>query len=358
MSLRPLLLSSSLLALLAAAPARAEDPAPASGDKVQLACNWSKGAARGFELAVDMNQTMNMGGMEIPTEMKMSQVWTETCDAVDDKGVGTVRVKFVRIHGNLSNPMMGDIAFDSDKPADEGGADEGNPMAGMAAMLSKTLTALANQEIEARFAANGEMVSMKAPAMESDPMGGGGFSADDMAKQMGALGKFPEKPVGVGDSWSSESSMKAGMGLNLKVKLKNTVQAIDAELVTVTQDGEFSTEAGGGDDAGDDPRAAMMKQMFEKLKITEGRQTGTIKLSRKDGRLVSSDGAATIKMEIPADDSGAGGPLAGGLTMEQKMKMKATRLAKLPEPAKKAEPAAPLTPTTPTTEDPSKLPPK
>ena len=77
----------------------------------------AKGAKLGFEMSMDMQQMMNMGGMEVPTELGLNQTWVETCKDVDAAGVATLHTQFVRVHGNFSNPMMGEFPFDSDKTA-------------------------------------------------------------------------------------------------------------------------------------------------------------------------------------------------------------------------------------------------
>jgi hypothetical protein len=336
---RGLVLTSSLLLLLAGAlagtPAVAQEGGaapPAVGEKVKLAVALAKGAKLGFEQKVDIEQNMNMGGMEIPTQIGLNSTWVDTCEAVDESGVATVRTKYVRVHGNFSNPMMGEFPFDSDKPAGDGGADEGNPMAAMAGQVTKAFTAMAQMEIEARIGGDGTLVSAKMLGDAGMP----GMNAEDMAKQMGGLGTYPKDPVGVGDSWTNESTMSAGMGMKLKTKIKNTVKAIAADTVTLSQEGEISKMPGGGGTS-DDPQQAMMMQMMEKMTLESTKMSGTMSLSRKDGRVLSAEMDTTVKMSVPESEG-------GGMTMEQKMKMKISRLDKLPEAAKKEGAKAPETP--------------
>lgn len=333
MSHRPFVLTASLLLLLAGsfdAAAQEGGAAPpaapqAAGEKIQLAVRSEKGARLGFEMSMDMQQTMNMGGMEVPTELGLNQTWVETCKDVDAAGVATLHTQFVRVHGNFSNPMMGEFPFDSDK-ADEGGAaDEGNPMAAMGAQLTKAFTQMATMEIESKVGADGTTISAKMLTGDAAMQQG----AEDMSKQMGGLGKLPKDPVGVGDSWTNETTVSAGMGMKLLTKVKNTVQSIDADAVTVKQEAEISKLPADAS-ASDDPQQAAMAQMMANMTLSGGEMKGTARVSRKDGKVLGSE--STMKFKL-ADESGG-----TGMALEQTMKMKLTRLDKIPERAKKAEP--------------------
>lgn len=334
MSLRPFVLTASLLAALAAAPtfvpAFAEDKAaaPSSGEKVALAIRFEKGSKLGFEQKMQMTQMMNMGGMEIPTEISMNQSWTEACESVDAKGVGEMRTKFVRVHGSFSNPMMGDFPFDSDAPA-AAAADDGNPMAAMGAQITESMTALAKIELVSHVAKDGSTVDMKAAEGVSLPPG---TDPVEMGRQMGALGKLPSEPVGVGDSWTNESTITAGMGLKLKNTMKFVVKAIDADAVVVSVEGSI-TKLDDDGETSDDPQAAMVRQMMASMKVTDSKVSGEGSYSRKDGRLLGMKSVMSFKMESEQE---------GGMTLDQTANVAIARLEKLPVAA--TQPTTPAAP--------------
>jgi len=107
-----------------------------------------------------------------------------------------------------------------------------------------------------------------------------------------------------------------------------TVSAIDADTVTVKQDGEVAKLPADAA-ASDDPQQAMVAQMMDGLKMSESSLTGTAKISRKDGKLLSAE--STVKFKLAGEAQGQ------QMEMAQTAKSKVSRLAKLPEPAKKPD---------------------
>jgi uncharacterized protein DUF6263 len=311
------LVLSSAAWMFLATPSMAED-GPA---KVQLAV--APQAGQRFALQNDLSMTMNMMGMDIPTEVH--QFLIVKAEEVAADGTVTLREKVARLWGKTSNPMMGDVEFDSDKPPEDG--PPADQAAAMKQMMLKQLTALAGKEIVVRMGKDGQIKSVEASGVQG---------GDEMAKGLSAFGKLADKPLAVGESWDSETESQAMPGRTLKVKIKNTVKAVDAETVTISQTGTMEMGAAAADTG--DPRAAMMAQM----KLKSGTLKGTIKVLRKDGFVQSADLERSTEFEGEA----------GSMKMDMKVHTErkpapaedAKPLEKKPDDAKKPNEPSPAAP--------------
>lgn len=323
--IRPLALTATLALALGSFQAFAQEAAAppaaqATGEKVKLELNLTKGQKFDTAVKMTMAQNMNVGGMDMSTDIEMSVLQTNSVEALDDAGVATMKTKVRRITGSFSNPMMGQIEFDSDKK-DE--AESGNPMMDQ---MTKQFTAEAGKEHVVKLAKDGTTSS----GAKDDP------SADAM-RAMGGINKLPKDPVGVGDSWTNETEGTT-QGMQTKTKMKTTVKSIDADTITVTHEGTLELSSGG--DAGE-TSANPMARMASKMKMKATKIVGESKISRKDGYILVSDVTSDMEMEIPADENAENPMLAGGMTMTMKQKVHQER-----KPAS-ADAAAPATPSEP-----------
>lgn len=318
-------LASSLL-LLVVARASAQDPpapaAPPAGEKIKLAFT----PAAGDKFALENTMHMNVQVMGIDQEIDINQLIVMQIESVAADRSFAMRNRIARIWGKMSNPMMGDFDFDSDKPAEQ--ADPDDRAGAMKVMLQKQFTAMAGKDITLQMSSDGTVKTAST----------GDATADQMAQQMSGLGKLPEKPVGVGDTWDAETTQAGMQGMKMKVKLKNTLKAFDADTVTIEQQGAM--DIAGDKDGGDpsNPAAAMMANM----KTKSSSMKNTLKLSRKDGLTLSGDMETNIEMSMGGGDDAAGGGMpAGGLEMAMKMKMHQERKAAPPDAPAKPEGGAP-----------------
>lgn len=308
MKLRTFVLTAACAAALVTAlpsqftaRAAAEDaPAASTGDKISFALTPAKGLSFATEAKMTMKQAISFGGMDIDTDMNMTTVARVDVTDVGETGDVTMKTTTTRLHGLMSNPMMGEIAFDSDKPE----ADADNPMA---AQITQAFTAAVGQEISLVLAKDG--------TVKSGSGGAGEVSGAQVAELAGGIGTFPKNPVGVGDSWTSDTTRDM-QGMKLNVKMKFTLKAFDADTATIAQTGEMSMAgAGGGDDG--NPMAAALARM----KMKSSKLEGTLKVSRKDGMAISSDVDSVIDMSMEADPNAEDPMAAGGMSMKMTMKM-------------------------------------
>ncbi|MCG3133516.1 MAG: hypothetical protein HMLKMBBP_00694 [Planctomycetes bacterium] len=300
--------------------AAAEDAPAAAGEKITLAMTPAKGTSFATEMKMSMLQAMSFGGMDIDSDIKMTSVTRADVSDVSETGDVTMKIKVTRMSGSMSNPMMGEIAFDSDKPE----ADADNPMA---AQISQAFLQGVGQEIQAVCAKNGEVKSM---------VGGPEMAGGDLGDMIGGMGGMPDKPIGVGDSWTLDKTRNM-QGMQIRVKAKYTLKSFDADTATVAVTGEMSMAGGGGGDDGGNPMAAVMARM----KMKTSKMEGTTKVSRKDGLAISGDVETVMEMSMDADPNAADPMAAQGMSMKMTMKMHQER-----KPASYADkkPVAPETP--------------
>lgn len=316
---------SALLALSAFADdSAAPAAAPAAAAKIQLAITPQAGQK--FGVQNDSNVSMNVMSMDMA--MEMHQTMSMSVEKVAPDGTATMRVKIARVNGKMANPMMGDIEFDSDKPAEKSTAQD--QMAQMKSQMTRAFTMTAGKEITMQLARNGKIEKLDAGAMPG---------AGDLSKAVGGLGVLPDHAVGVGDSWDAvvETQMQS---MQMKVKMKNTLTAFDADSATIAQEGSMEMSGTGNADSSD-PQAAMMS----KMKMTSSSVKGTQKISRKDGLVLSADMTMDAEMGIEGDPN-AGDPMAAaGIQMTMKMKNHQQRTAAVEEKKPADVPVAPATDT-------------
>jgi hypothetical protein len=254
-----------------------------------------------------------MMGME--TEVDVNQfVVTKVEDLVAD-GTFSLRTKMAHIWGKISNPMMGEIEFDSDKPEEKSDGDAEDPMSMAKKQMAKQLAAAAGKEVVLSMGRDG--------ASKSADAGEGA----QLSKMISGLGKLPEKPVGVGDTWTTDVEA-AVQSLNMRVKTKNTIKAVDALSVTIEQEGTMEL-AGAGTGDKSSPQAAILASM----KTKSSSMKGTLKISRKDGLALTSDNEMNLEMTMGSGEKDDQNPMAG-MEMTMKISVHAERKAAPPEEKK------------------------
>lgn len=325
----------AVVAAPAAVSASLAEEGEVANTKAPLAARMQKGQVVWFKQTMKQDADINMGGMQMSNQMEMNQSWSQTCDSVDEKGVMGVRMKFARIWGKMTNPMMGELQFDSDNP--DAGSD--NPMLGQ---MAAALTTLAGTELAGNLNPNGTMTGMKmAGGAADDPVQK--QMVEQLEKQLQGIATLPDHPVGVGDTWTVKTDMNM-QGMAISIEVNNKVTATDAESVTVAHDGKMSMSASKATDDGGDPRAAAMREMMSKMKLKSSGMKGSSRISRADGLVLSSvmDQEMSLEMELPPEAAQQG--MSGGMEMKQQVHMTIDRTE---APAPKAEKKNTETPAAP-----------
>jgi len=291
------LLAAGFVAVALCAPTAAQDTEAPAAEKFEFKLDLKQGDTFAFRQTMDMNQDLDMGGMQMSTIMSMTSDYSYEVTDVAESGDMSLKIKFGRITGSFENPMMGSLEFDSEKETEE----TGNPMIDMMAGM---FTANAGQELSMVMNPDGEVVSvdgveeMVDRLLENNPMAGmgGAIDAESMKTQMkdnfeGQLGQIPADPVAVGDSWTTDRGMSGMGGMGMQMSITSTLNALDGHEAVI--ESTITGELSGG-------------QMAEMLNVEEFTGTSNTTLSVTDGLPLTS--TATINMTATMDSpQGQGG---------------------------------------------------
>lgn len=349
------------------------------GEKVPLTLHLTKGATAEFEQTSITSQTMTREGAPMQNSVEAHRALTVTVASVAADGGGTIDVKFGRIHGSAASPM-GTFEFDTEKAADPA-----DPTAQFTAPFSKPLTVLSGKTVTASVAKDGKVSDVKGSEALAEEAAAGNPMAKRMAQQFlsatavrgyvtWVFTKMPEKPVGVGDTWTDQITQDPQDGVKMTVDLTFKVTAMDADAVSVSVDGKVSivpvdvpgatpgADGGkpGGEKAGDKGGGAPGGAggfgvggpggagapggaggagrggrggpggtgggFMKDANVEKGVISGTAKVSRKDGMTISSETEMLLVLK------GKDGTPAAGTSVEQTQTSKMVRKAAAAKP--------------------------
>lgn len=309
---------SLVLSLIAAAPVLAQ--------QVDMRTTAKKGASVWLLQEQLQTQAFEVMGQEIESTQTIRRALHVTVDDVDADGNLMVTTKLVRVHGSITNPSMGDLEFDSAKPFE---APEDDPTGGMLTTMLKTMTAGAGKSFVAKVDPFGRVVQLvdtKAMAADGDVPA----MEDGALKAMveGAFGRRSDKPIAPGESWANDETDRGGR-LPVVMKAKMVLAKADATAFELTSTGtiEKLPPAAEGEGEGNDQDPA--KEMLRSMKLSNGKVTGTTKLSREDGFLLE----AKLETSMDAEMS------MGGMSVPMAIKQVTTtkRITEAEAMPKKAE---------------------
>lgn len=149
-----------------------------TNEKILLRYNLKQG--EGYEQTMDNDTKTQIMGMDVPSLQKISTKTIVT--QVDDAGNLTQETTIEKFYMKQSNPMMGDMEYDSEDPKKQEPA------------LAAQLGSMKGTKTITKISPNGKML--------------------ENSKDVGNIGtsnQYPEKAVGVGDTWEVSSSMKNPM---------------------------------------------------------------------------------------------------------------------------------------------------
>lgn len=187
-------------------PAFAQDSAE---EKITLRLNLEKGAKKkmSYDMAMDMVVNVPQQGQQIKGKTNMGfDISAEVAD-VADNGELTMKMTYDRVRMLVSmGPVQ--LDFDSADP-DKGG---NNPAsAALAAMVGKTITV--------KMTPQGKVLDIEG----LDQLGPQGAGFSKLFDQM--FNYFPDKPVGVGDSWEGKMKLPADGQMAADMKMVSTLKA-------------------------------------------------------------------------------------------------------------------------------------
>ncbi len=322
-------LSASLFSVLGLAA-----PLLAQGGEVDLRLVAKKGASVWLVQEVKEEQNIDAGVQQMEMTNTIVHTLFVTVKDVDDKGIVTVETKIARIHGDASMGPMGDVEFDSLD------ADDEEPVEGdMLAAMTKARKAGAGKVFTAKVDQNGQVTELLADAKEliastKSPAMGGNSIDESMLKKLveGAFGVRPEKPMAAGGTWQ-HNRKEAGSRMPTENKIELTLSKVEADAFEVAAKG--TVEKAGAIDGekpadGEDGMAAAQRQMMKDMKVSNGKISGTQRISRQDGFVLDSTKTMTMDMEMSS-------PM-GSANIEVKVTVSTKRTTEDAAKPKKAEP--------------------
>jgi len=323
-------------------------PLAAQAAEHDLRVTAKKGSSLWYTQESKQEQALDMGGQQMDMGNTTTYTMFATVKDVDEKGQLVVEAKIIRIKGTMTIPMMGDIEFDSadaapakagEEPADEGG-EMGAPDFDA---IGRGMTSLAGATFVAKVDPFGKVQSMdgvdkvlSAARKKAGGMGAQmlGASLNDSAMERlvsCAFGSLPDKPVAVGGSWERNEDGKSSR-MQVANKMKLTLAKIDANSFEVTATGTIekpSAEAGAAKD-GEGEQDAQTREMLAKMKIENGKITGSTRISRQDGFMIESSSVMSMDLTLPS-------PMGGDMQIAQKNTTVTKRTTEAEATPKKAE---------------------
>lgn len=275
----------SLAILLAASPAIAQE-------KHQLRLRFVPDTVVHYVMKQDMDMSMNMGGQDMGTKMKMQMFMTTKVGKVEGN-TAELTQEITRVKVEMTNPMMGGINYDSaDEDSDPG--------------MLQGLEEMVGQKIKVKIDDMGKLVDFKMEGEGAEAAEKSGVDLKQMMSQ--SLVMLPAEPVGINETWQSETKMAMGEMGELDVKVTN-------KLLTVAKD-NFSVEQVMSIDASD-------VEMPGGMKVESMESKGTSKVDLRTG--MPSEMQTEMKMKMS-------GAMAMSMTVKQTVEP-----APAPEPKKTDE---------------------
>jgi hypothetical protein len=273
-----------------------------SKDKITLEYNLTKGETYKQNMVTDMKITQKIMDQEMVIDMKMTMKMASEVKEIQDNRYN-MEWKYKELKVEAEIPGMGNIAFDSNTPEDIATQTDFGPV--FKAIVDKPLDLVMTKRgkvesitgFEALQEAMLNAIDENMPEAVRQQMTGqfGSQISEESLKaaieQIGAY--FPDKPVGVNDSWENEVNMNTS-GFGFIIKLKLALKSIEDNVVTIDFDGTLTTPEG-----------------FEQEISLTGTQRGSLKLDKNTGWVISADmtmdfagNAEVMEMKIPISATG------------------------------------------------------
>jgi hypothetical protein len=202
--------------------------------------------------------------------------------AVDTDGNMSIKTTYQTIHIKMEGPM-GVMEYDSTRPEEAG---ESNPMSAMyKAMLGQSFVMkLAPKGKILEIKGMDEMIAKMIDKMATDEamkqqmkeMMNNFINEDKMKEMSGTMmAALPQKPVGIGDSWTNKISIP--VGFPMEIDITNTLTGYKEGIITIQTNAKIET--------GDQPKPIEMGPMKMTMRM-QGEQKGTTQIDKATGWMV------------------------------------------------------------------------
>tara|TARA_R110002072_G_scaffold25443_6_gene85200 strand:- start:155630 stop:156916 length:1287 start_codon:yes stop_codon:yes gene_type:complete len=275
------------LSLNAAATAQAKDQ-----ELFDLRSKTPKGTTAWFVESTLYKQKIQTGQNEIHVDMQMDRTFGITIKQVDAKGNRIVEIEVARLTGWTKFQDGPKQVYDSEK----------SEMKPAVTFIQRMMASVGNRYV-ARIDANGKLAgSMAGVAHEmqgKDPkVSMKTWELADLAET--AFGRTPTKPIPIGGTWNfvQRGTDELAVARHATMKLaKVTEEAFEMSFIGTVEKGEQRSPPAAEND---DPESieAQTARMNKEMKISDGKLTGTQKLSRRDGLVLETESTATFDMDL------------------------------------------------------------
>ncbi|QDT69663.1 hypothetical protein MalM25_26020 [Planctomycetes bacterium MalM25] len=266
--------------LVFASQALAEEP---------LVWKWAEGDTTRYLMTQSMEMAMNAGPAgQINTTSETATLMRWTVDSgPDESGACRLRQGVERVVMQSVAPMGQGFNYDSD---------DGDPPAGMAALVAPMFEAMIENDFLATMLPNGKITDVELSdelAQAFDRLPGGAMSSD-MVKQMSQQGamQFPNEPLVLNDHWTITNEVQAPQMGPMKVATTYTYKGprrVDGRRLEVFAP-SIEMESTGGED-----------QQFD-VTIKTKSSDGEILFDAELGRLVSSKVSQEMDVIVKVGD--------------------------------------------------------
>lgn len=264
----------------ASAEAAPEKGPSASSEKVSIAPKLRQGMGWSYEQVSEQRSLQTLGGQEIETRQEMALDFDQLLTRVDPGGEASLEVTFRRVRQKQSSPR-GSSEFDSANPDSSS-----SPAAqGVAAMVGAKLTielGAKHQVLRVKgmdTILEKQLVGVAPEQREALSAQLKGQFGDNGGREMMRpfLAFYPDRTVGVGDSWSREDTLVKPYPMRTNNNYR--VISVDSKRIRLQVSGTLRTISGSA------PMALGDVQMQLDLR---GNTDGSIEVDRESGWLASS----------------------------------------------------------------------
>lgn len=243
--------------------------------QVDLALTLRTGQKVPYRREVTVTQHMSMGGSEMKSVNEISQDLLLEIREVDASGTATVALTVLRVRGKISTPQLGDVEFDSGKPAPKE-----PPHPALRDVLSQ-IGKSAGRQIIAKVGKNGAVTEARVA---------NGAPRDRPERLLiELLGDHrPAQAVDVGETWPAAFAGISGASrLPFRFKGTHQLRALEDGVATLETRGSLTL----------DGKAAGKNPMLAAAKLRKGDVKRDATSTIADGLLTSVEATMTLDLE-------------------------------------------------------------
>ena len=310
MKLNRLIFASCLLSF---DPAFADEVLPLN-EAVALEFRYQPGRTYESIMTTVASTNMKMNGQEIKNDQTMTMESDLAVSAIEASKNVKAAMTYSRVAMEMET-MGQNMGFDSAKPASL----EGNPLAGMAGMVGRTVTMTITPDFE--------VLDLQGLDALFEGLGAGAEAAqgmvtgDQFKQMMGAqfAALIPDRKVKSGDEWPYKMSSSLGPLGIMKASGTNTLKGVlkQANSTVAVIDFKATAKSAPGED-----QPEGLPEGLPGMDLGEMKMSGTSHFNLKEGYIskMEMETSMTFSMEIPGGEGKTEVPSTSKMSMTTTMK--------------------------------------